>query len=191
MNQQIRRLLDEMDAELSRHARPEERLDLYHIGRSVLLFHYGAAGLTTNDFDVVWMRESELEERAAALFGKGTARAEAIGLYLDLVAQGLPPVPQWFRKRSTAVPGLWRVLRLWELEPHDDAATKLKSFRPQDRQDLQFLCDAGLLRAGDLTASLESAFAWIMEKDGDEGRDRAFANLKRVLEYLEGRVTSL
>jgi hypothetical protein len=64
MNELIRRLLDEMDAELSKGAKPGERLDLYHIGRSVLIFHYGAKGLSTRDFDIVWLNDSVLEERA-------------------------------------------------------------------------------------------------------------------------------
>lgn len=55
MNDQIHRLLNEMDTELARIAQPGERLDLYHIGRSALVFHYGAKGLSTRDFDIVWM----------------------------------------------------------------------------------------------------------------------------------------
>jgi len=180
-----------MDAELVTAAKPGEHLDLYHIGRSVLVFYYGAKALATQDFDIVWMRESALEDQVAKLFGKGTARAREIGLYLDRVPQALPPLPQWFRKRCCCVPGHWRVLRLWELEPHDLAATKLRSFRPKDRQDVQFLCDAGLLRPETLRASLESAFAWTAAKDGDEDRDRAFANLATVIDYLEGRSMTL
>jgi hypothetical protein len=100
-------------------------------------------------------------------------------------------MPQWFRGRCQAVAGPWVVLRLWELEPHDYAATKLKCFRPKDRQDLQFLCDAGLLRIEELRASLASAFAWVHEKDGDADRERAFANLEQVAAYLDGTSASL
>src|SRR5262252_6596598 len=103
-----------MDAD----AKSGEQLDLYHIGRSVLIFHYGAKGLSTRDFDVVWMKNSVLEERAEKLFGKGSAKAKEIGIYLDLVPQGLPPLPQRFRARCRAVAGSWQVLRLWELEPN-------------------------------------------------------------------------
>lgn len=191
MIEQIRRLLDAMDGELVQIAEPGERLDLYHIGRSALILHYGAKGLSTKDFDIVWMRNSRLEDKAVEWFGQGTARSKEIGLYLDRVAQGLPPLPQWFQKRCSSVPGDWRVLRLWELEPNDLAATKLKSFRPQDRQDLQFLCDAGLLSPELLKASLDSAFVWTTEKDGEEHRERAFANLQRVMEYLAGKANSL
>ena len=132
-----------------------------------------------------------LEATAVELFGKGTADATRLGLYLETVPQGLPPVPQWFCGRCTRVPGNWRVLRLWRPEPHDLAATKLKSFRPRDREDLMFLCDQGMLNAAKLTESLESAFSWSMAKDGNSARDRAFANLERVVLYLQGKSRSL
>jgi Nucleotidyltransferase of unknown function (DUF6036) len=191
MIDQIQRFLNELDAELAGVAKPGERLDLYHLGRSVLIFHYGVQGLITRDFDIVWMRQSHLEDRAEEIFGKGTPKSEEMGMYLDRVAQDLPPLPSRFKRRCQAVAGPWQVLRLWKLEANDFAATKLKSFRPQDRQDLKFLCEAGLLRPDELRASLESAFLWIHEKDGDENRERAFRNLERVIDYLEGRSASL
>lgn len=186
MNDQIRRLLDALDAELARVAAPGERLDLYHLGRSALVLHYGAKGISTQDVDVVQMGNSELENKAIQLFGKGTPRAKAIGLFLDPVPQAMPPLPQWFRKRCTEISGAWRVIRLWKLEVHDLAATKLKSFRPQDRQDLQALCDEGFLDAKELRKSFDSAFLWTTPKDGDPDRDRAERHLERVIDYLEG-----
>jgi hypothetical protein len=186
MNEQIRLFLDQLDAELAAHARAGEHLDLYHIGRSALVLDYGAL-LTTRDFDFVQMRESELEAKALELFGKDTPNAERLGLYLDPVPQALPPLPQWFRKRCRQAGGSWKVLRLCRLEPHDLATTKLKSFRPQDRQDLQFLCDQGLLDPTALRSSVESAFTWVMEKDGDPAREAAFAHLETVKDYLEGK----
>lgn len=48
-----------------------------------------------------------------------------------------------------------------------------------------------MLQAEELKASLESAFLWVHEKDGDENRDRALANLGKVIEYLEGRTATL
>jgi hypothetical protein len=89
------------------------------------------------------------------------------------------------------VSGSWQVIRLWRLEIHDLAVTKLKCFRPQDREDLQFLCDTGRLRADKLEAALELAFIWSLPKDGDPDRDRAFANLERVLRYLRGESRTL
>jgi hypothetical protein len=89
------------------------------------------------------------------------------------------------------VEGGWRVIRLWRLEIHDLAATKLGCFRPQDREDLQLLCDMSLLRADKLREAVELAFIWSMEKDGDPNRDRAFAHLERVVLYLQGKSRTL
>jgi hypothetical protein len=124
-------------------------------------------------------------------FGKGTPNARRLGLYLEMVHAGLPPLPHGFRQRCTEVPGDWRVIRLWRLDPHDLAATKLESFRVQDREDLQFLCDRGFLEGEKLRQALERALIWDHEKDGDPHRERAFANLTRVIAYLEGRSRTL
>jgi hypothetical protein len=194
MREQIQTFLQGLDEGLTLEA-AGERLDLYPIGRSALILYHdlevGPGG--TRDFDIVQVRSPSppLQARALELFGKGTANARRLGLYLELVPAGLPPVPQWFAGRCTEVAGDWQVLRLWRPEPHDLAATKLKSFRPQDRADLRFLCDEGVLHAEALRRSLESAFLWTTDKDGDPDRDRAFANLERVVAYLEGRSRSL
>jgi hypothetical protein len=108
-----------------------------------------------------------------------------------MVQDALPPLPLGFRSRCGQVHGQWQIIRLWQLEIHDLAATKLKSFRPQDRDDIQFLCDRGRLRADKLTQALELAFIFTMEKDGDPDRERAFANLERVKLYLDGKSRTL
>jgi len=63
------------------------------------------------------------------------------------------------------------VIRLWKLEVHDLAVTKLKSFRPHDRSDLQALCDRGLLNAQKLREALHLAFPFRSPKPGDEDDD--------------------
>jgi hypothetical protein len=192
---QIQRFLDALDAALVPVAAPDERLDLYAIGRSALILHHGLslAGGGTKDFDVVKVGDplSPLARKALETFGEGTARARQLGLYLEMVQDGLPPLPMGFRQRCEEVKGAWRVLRLWRLEIHDLAVTKLKCFRPQDRADLQFLCDTGQLRADKLKEALELAFVWALEKDGDPNRDQAFAHLERVCHYLQGKSRTL
>ena len=107
MIEQIHRFLNELDAELAKVSKPGERLDLYHLGRSVLILRFALQGLATKDFDIVWMRESPLEDLALESFGKGKPRSEELGMYLDPVAQDLPPLPGRFKSRSVAwtVPG--------------------------------------------------------------------------------------
>ncbi|HEV3260860.1 MAG TPA: DUF6036 family nucleotidyltransferase [Gemmataceae bacterium] len=195
MIEQIQRFLDALDKALVPHAAKGERLELYAIGRSALILHYGLRLATagTKDFDVVKIGDSftPLARKALELFGKGTDSARQLGLYVDMVQDGLPPLPMGFRGRCQEVEGGWQVIRVWRLEIHDLAATKLRCFRPQDRDDLQFLCDAQKLRADKLKEALDLAFIWSMEKDGDPNRDRAFVHLERVILYLQGRSRTL
>lgn len=193
--EQIQQFLTALDEALVLHAAKGERLDLYAIGRSALILHFDLplARGGTKDFDVVQLGHplTRLAQKAVELFGKGTDNAQRLGLYLEMVPEGLPPLPGGFRNRCVEIEGAGQVIRLWRLEIHDLAATKLKCFRAQDRDDLQFLCDTGRLRADQLKAALESAFLWTTEKDGDPERDRAFANLQRVLLYLKGKSRTL
>jgi hypothetical protein len=48
-----------------------------------------------------------------------------------------------------------------------------------------------LLHPEQLRTSLQAAFLWNTDKDGDPDYDRAFANLDRVVAYLEGRNSTL
>jgi Nucleotidyltransferase of unknown function (DUF6036) len=197
MNDQIRTFLDRLDAELLPFAKPEERFEMFLLGRAALVLYYRFP-LSTTDVDIVWMRESELERKAIELLGKGSTLSQTLGLYLDPVPQATPPLPGWFRHRCELVPGNWKVLKLWMLEVHDLAATKLKSFRPKDREDLQSLCDQGLLNAAKLRESLEEAFSFRSPKveDAEDDPDtpdwgKALANFKRVESYLNGLIPSI
>jgi hypothetical protein len=197
MNDLIHTFLERLDAELLPFAKEGERFNMFLLGRSALVLCYQFS-FSTKDIDIVWMNDSELERRAIELLGKGTALAKTLGLYLDPVPQGLPPLPHSFRSRCVELPGAWKALRLWKLEVHDLAVTKLKSFRPQDREDLQLLCDQGLLSAAKLRASLDAAFPFRSPKEEDAEHDpdnpdwnKSLANLKRVQEYLGGSIPSI
>src|SRR5262249_1438659 len=72
------------------------------------------------------------------------------------------------RRQLTIPDNERKVLRLWEMEVHDLAATKLKSFRTHDRQDLQLLCNRGLLDPRKLRASLEAAYPFSLPGKDDD-----------------------
>lgn len=180
--------LQAIDAELLKHAKEQETLDLYLIGRSALILRYGL-NLATRDVDIVHFHGSELERKAVELFGKGTMNAERLGFYLESVPQGLPPIPGSYCRRSEDVPGHWQVLRPKQPEPHDLAVTKLKRFHAKDRQDLQMICDSTQLNVDRLWEALDSAFAFAEKEDPD--RARAAGNLMRVIDYLEGKTNML
>lgn len=188
MNEKMQRFFHELDEALIPFANGQ-RFDLYLLGRSALIWSFQAQ-LSTKDIDFVGL-QAPLEQKATELFGKDSTKAKELEFYLEFVPNGLPPLPGGFEHRSTPIEGNWKVIRLWALESNDLAVTKTKSFRPQDRQDLQFLCDRGVLQTEKLRESMAKAWHWSTPKDGDDLRDRAFANLEKVIDYLEGRSPTL
>lgn len=188
MKDRIRAFLDAIDAALASVAN-DKTLDVYHIGRSALVWEYDYIA-TTADFDILQPKgNTELVEVALAQFGKGTARARELGLYLEIVPEGLPPAPVGYEKRARVVEGPWRVLRVFHLDPHDLAATKLRRFAAKDREDIRQLCDLGVLDEQQLERTLEKAFLFNLDKDGDEFRDAAFRHLRIVQQYLRGDIS--
>jgi hypothetical protein len=141
----------------------------------------------TKDIDVVYVHGSPLLDRAVEIFGDGTAAAARHGFYLEAVSSGLPPLPIGYQNRCVAIPGPWRVLRPGRPEIHDLAATKMSRFHARDREDLQILCDTGELSADGLRAAVDLAFTFAADEDEDPKRRRAYANLRVVVDYLEGR----
>jgi hypothetical protein len=165
-----------------------ERLDLYHIGRSALVWKHGFVAATV-DVDVITQHGNErLMSEAIRVFGAGTDKAKEHDLYLEEVPAGLPPVWGGCFKRATEVAERWSVIRLFHLEDHDFAVTKLKRFSAKDREDIRIMCDQGLLNPDTLTERVRAAYLLHNEqnpdKDDDPSAEAAFANLKVVAKYL-------
>jgi hypothetical protein len=187
----VLQFLHALDAALVEYAPEGERLDLYLIGRSALILRYELT-LATKDVDMVGRTGNlELERKALELFGPGTTNAATWGLYLQEVPQGLPPIPQTYCKKSSVIPGDWKVLRPQQPEAHDLAVTKLRRFHTTDREDLRILCDAGDLTPEGLERALDSAYAFSPDEEEDPGRKRAYENLRRVIAYLNGATRTL
>jgi hypothetical protein len=174
-----------IDAEMAKYAKEGETLSLYLIGRSALILRYGL-DLGTKDVDIVHFHGNELESKAVEIFGRGTPNADRLGFYLEPVPQGLPPIPGAYCPKSEDLPGDWQVIRPKLPRPHDLAATKLSRFHAKDREDLQIMCDSGELNVATLRKTLDSAFAFAADEDEDPKRKKAYANLRTVIEYLEG-----
>lgn len=187
MKDRIIGLLMELDRLLAEFGATEV-LDLYHLGRSAVVWQFGSQ-VTTRDFDVIRPHVSdELIAFVEKSVGKGTDAATRHGTYLEFVNEGWPPVSQGCERRSTLEPGAWTRLRLFELDPHDLAATKLRRFAAHDREDIRFLCDLGKLESDRLREILELAYLLNLEKDGDRFRDDAFEHLEIVQKYLRGEI---
>lgn len=182
-----------MDGWLAARAAPGERLDFYVIGKAAVILFFGGDdfGASTSDVDVVLIGGAPEGLLLEALhgFGKNSPSHITHGLYLEVVACGLPPMPQGFQSRCKQANGEWRVLRVMETDPHDLAASKLKRFAAKDRQDLRHLVDKGFLKVENLEESLAAAFAF--EAEDSPGWEIARCNLKAVLDYLRGLVRDL
>lgn len=187
----VLQFLQAIDDELAKHAGAGERLDVYVMGRAALILRYGLT-LATKDVDLVTQGEGPpLQVRAFELFGKGTGNAQRWGLYLEGVPAGLPPVPGSFRSLSTELPGSWKVLRPRHLDPHDLAVTKLRRFHAGDREDLRILCDSGDVTPEGLARALDSAYPFGMDEEEDPSHLRVKDSFRKVIDYLEGKTSTL
>jgi len=190
MKKTIEAFLTALDLALAPHAKGE-KLVLYHIGRSSLVYKYDYPA-ATNDIDILRPRGTpHLLQFALNAFGRNSAGAKQLGLYLEVVEEGLPPVPAGYEARAEKLGGAWENISVYHLSPHDLAATKLRRYSTKDREDIQILCDLGLLECEQLEFVLEKAFLWNLEKDGDPFRDTAFHNLREVQRYLRGEKREL
>lgn len=195
MRDRLIALLDRLDDELRAVARDGEHLHLFLLGRGALILLYGLAPGEAGTKDLDTIQEGHPPDRLLAFalerFGKGSDYAAGQQLYLEAVNVALPPVPTWYRRRCQEFePGRWVAPRVWKLEIHDLAVTKLQRFSQNDRADLRALCDLELLTPDELRRSLEKAFPWSTCKDGepdDELHAKCQRHLDRVLAYLEGR----
>jgi hypothetical protein len=128
--------------ELDSHLR--EDVALHCCGGFVVTQLYGVAR-TTSDLDflsVVPNVCSQLIEIA----GKGTALHRKHKVYLDAVTVATPP-ENYEERLVPMYPGAWERLRLYALEAHDLALSKLERNFERDRDDVQCLARAGHLQA--------------------------------------------
>jgi hypothetical protein len=132
-----RSFLAEVDAHLT------EDVHLHCCGGFVVTQLYGVPR-TTSDVDflgVVPNMWSQLTEIA----GKGSALHSKHNVYLDAVTVATPP-ENYAERLTPLFPGAWRHLRLYALEVHDLALSKLERNYERDRGDVQALARAGLLK---------------------------------------------
>jgi hypothetical protein len=131
-----RRFFAEVDAHLA------EEVQLHCCGGFVVTQLYGVAR-TTSDVDflsVVPYVVSSLTEIA----GKGSPLHRKHKVYLDAVTVATPP-ENYEDRLVPMFPGAWPRLRLFALEAHDLALSKLERNIERDRDDVQQLARTGIL----------------------------------------------
>ncbi len=128
--------LTDLDAALDRPA-------AFHcIGGFVVSQQYGFARETA-DLDVLTVIPHEAAERVVASAGKGSPLQKKHRVYIDHV--GVANYPEDYESRLVRVFPLWPNLRLWALEPHDLALTKLERSNDRDILDVIHLAQTGLI----------------------------------------------
>ncbi len=181
MRDELLALLDEIDAWAA--AKGLEALPVYLIGGGAMHLFWSRGTEHTRDLDVLLEPLRPHAELLEARFGRATGRDP----YLDLVLAGLPVLPVGWRARAVQFSGPWVALSVHRLQTADQIASKLRSFRPQDRRDIQLLCDMQPEVYAPL-ASLSDADFWTAP---DWWEDRIAPHRDRVLKYLRGELAEL
>jgi len=127
----------EVDASLS------EDVHLHCCGGFVVTQVYGVAR-TTNDVDFLGVVPN-VRESLTKIAGKGSALHRKHKVYLDAVTVATPP-ENYLERLLPMFAGAWTHLRLYALEAHDLALSKLERNLERDRDDVQQLARAGHLQ---------------------------------------------
>ena len=115
----------------------ERRVVLHCIGGFAVAMLYGLPRPTV-DVDCVGVIPVEEIAHLELLAGKGSALDRKHGVYLQHV--GVVSVPENYRSRLLPMfPAAFRRLRLFGLEAHDLALSKLERNSARDREDIKFL----------------------------------------------------
>ncbi len=132
----------EVDSRLS------EEVCLHCCGGFVATQLYGVAR-TTSDVDFIGVVPN-VRNDLTQIAGKGSDLHQKHKIYLDAVTVATPP-ENYEERLIPMFPGSWRRLRLFALEAHDLALSKLERNFDKDRDDVQQLARAGRLNPEVLT----------------------------------------
>ena len=127
----------EMDSRLSEDVR------LHCCGGFVATLFYGVAR-TTSDVDFLGVVPN-VRNDLIRIAGKGSALHQKHKVYLDAVTVATPP-ENYEERLEPMFPGAWVRLRLFALEAHDLALSKLERNIERDRDDVQQRARAGHLK---------------------------------------------
>jgi hypothetical protein len=120
-----------------------EDVHLHCCGGFVVTQLYGVAR-TTSDVDFLGVVPN-VRNDLTQIAGKGSASHQKHKVYLDAVTVVTPP-ENYEERLVPMFPRAWRRLRLFALEAHDLALSKLERNLDRDRDDVQQLARSGHLR---------------------------------------------
>jgi len=161
-----------------------DRHRLYLIGSAALMLAERRYDRGTKDGDVFETKEvtPELRARLVEIAGPKSEIYERRRIYIDIVANGvpfLPHAPKWSP--------LWDISRLlshfelYVLDVVDVVVSKLKPFRPRDRDDIQAMVDYGHVPHERLVERFRAAVdEWSGDARAEEFLPIVVDNLHRV-----------
>ena len=123
----------------------EDTTELHCIGGFVVVHAYGLAR-STADIDVLSVVPPDRGAVIIGLAGKGSTLHLMHRVYLDVVTVATAPEAYQERLRPMFA-SAWKRLRLFALDPHDLALSKLERNFERDRADVEHLARQGLLSA--------------------------------------------
>lgn len=139
--------LTELDQQL------DNVVDFHCIGGFVVSQHYGF-GRETGDLDVLSVFPAGSAKQVFELAGKGSNLHRKHRVYVDHVR--VASYPESYATRIVRVFPTFERTRLWALEAHDLALTKLERSIERDIRDVMFLAQAGLLQRDVLVSRFEA-----------------------------------
>ncbi len=124
----------------------QDRVDLHCIGGFVMTMQFGLSR-TTGDIDILPASSARTLAQIQQLAGVESALHKQFKVYVQPV--GIVTYPEDYESRLIRMWPEFRLdhLRIYALEPHDLALTKLERNREVDRQDVLGLARAGYLDA--------------------------------------------
>jgi hypothetical protein len=131
----------------------DEPADFHCIGGFVVSQFYGFARHTA-DLDVLSVVPLQPAKRVVQIAGKDSPLQKKYRVYIDHVRVAKHPAD--YESRLVRAFPIWKSIRLWALEPHDLALTKLERSIERDIRDVMFLAQAGLIDRDTLVARFES-----------------------------------
>jgi|SRR5688572_27612737 len=138
----------------------DERLtsshELHCIGGFVVTQHYGISSRETSDIDFLSVVSEYSTEDIESIAGLKSELHRRYRLYMQRVT--VTTAPADYEKRLAAMfsDAQWKHLRLFALDPHDLALSKLERNAERDREDVLALARAGYLDAKALRERYEN-----------------------------------
>ncbi len=165
-----------------------DKIPLRVIGSAALMLQTDYAR-GTNDGDVLETASitGEIKKALLAVAGKGTKLHTRHGIYVDVVASGLPFLPHgpmWHA--LTELNGTLRVFEVEVLDVVDVVVSKLKRFHADDQSDVKAMVDRDLVPHAVLVERFRSAADVFSGDARAEDLPRYVRNLHRVERDLYG-----